>query len=56
MKEFDKLSKYKHLKIEIASMSHLNITVLPVVEGALGMVIKLTDIYYENPSKHKRLC
>ena len=40
VKEFDKLSKYKDLQIEIEWMWQLKTTVIPVVVGALGMVKK----------------
>ena len=40
VKEFDKLSKYKDLQIEIERMWHLKTTIVPVVVGALGMVKK----------------
>ena len=40
VKEFDKLSKYKDLQIEIDRMWHLKTTIVPVVVGALGMVKK----------------
>ena len=35
-KEFEKLSKYKDLEIEIQKMWHLHTTTIPVVIGALG--------------------
>ena len=40
VKEFDKLSKYKNLQIEIERMWQLRTTVIPVVVGAFGMVKK----------------
>ena len=40
VKEFDKLSKYKDLEIEIQKMWHLKTTVVPVIVGALGVVKK----------------
>ena len=40
VKEFDKLSKYKELQIEIERMWHLKTTIVPVVVGSLGMVKK----------------
>ena len=40
VKEFDTLSKYKDLQIEIERMWQLKTTVIPVVIGALGMVKK----------------
>ena len=38
VKEFDKLSKYKDLQIEITKMWHLKTTIIPVVIGALGLI------------------
>ena len=40
VKEFDKLSKYKDLEIEIQKMWHLKTTIVPVIVGALGVVKK----------------
>lgn len=53
-KEFDKLSKYKDLQIEIEKMWELKTTIVPVIIGALGMVKKGVDEYLNkipgNPS------
>ena len=46
-KEFEKLSKYKDLEIEIQKMWHLDTTTIPVVVGALGMIGKTLDTYLE---------
>ena len=47
VKEFDKLSKYKDLEIEIQKMWHLKTSVVPVIIGALGVVKKTTKSYLE---------
>ena len=39
-KEFEKLSKYKDLEIEVTKMWRLNTTTVPVIVGALGMIGK----------------
>ena len=39
-KEFDKLSKYKDLQIEIERMWHLKTSIVPVVIGVNGLVNK----------------
>ena len=39
-KEFDKLSKYKDLEIEISRMWNLKGITVPVIVGALGMIKK----------------
>ena len=47
---FEKLSKYKDLEIEVTQMWHLKTTILPVVNGAFGMVAKTTPNYIsQNP-------
>ena len=40
IQEFDKLSKYKDLQIELGRMRQLKTTFIPVVVGALGMIKK----------------
>ena len=40
VKDFDTLSKYKDLQIEIERMWRFKTTVIPVVVGALGMIKK----------------
>eukprot|EP00795_Rhopilema_esculentum_P008488 gene8488-14486_t len=42
-KEFDKLSKYKDLEIEIQKMWKVKATTVPVIVGALGMIKKGTE-------------
>ena len=43
VKEFDKLSKYKDLEIEIQKMWKLKASTVPVIVGALGMIKKRTE-------------
>ena len=40
LKEFQKLSKYKDLEIEVTKMWKLKTKTIPVVTGALGMIKK----------------
>ena len=40
---YKKLSKYKDLEIEIRKMSGMNVTMIPVVIGALGVINKGTE-------------
>ena len=41
--EYEKISKYSDLEIKIQKMWHLKAIVMPVVVGALGMIIKKTE-------------
>ena len=43
VKEYEKLSKYKDLEIEVQRMWNLKTTTVPVIVGALGMVKKGTQ-------------
>ena len=56
-KEFEKLSKYKDLQIEVTNMWSLETTIVPVVIGALGMIKKGTEKHIEKlpgkPSLHE---
>ena len=53
-KEFEKLSKYKDLEIEIQKMWHLDTSTIPVVVGALGLLKQGTEDYMERiPGKPK---
>ena len=44
-KEFHKLSKCNDRELQIEIMRHLNITMIPIVIGALGMIEKNTDTH-----------
>ena len=44
-KEFEKLSKYKDLEIEIAKMWKMKTKTIPVIVGTLGMIKKGTQKY-----------
>ena len=46
-KEFEKLSKYKDLEIEIGKMWNLHTSTIPVVVGALGLLKCGTREYIE---------
>ena len=41
--EFEKLSKYKDLEIEVEKLWHMKTVTIPVVIGALGMIKKGTE-------------
>ena len=45
--EFEKLSKYKDLEIEVEKLWHMKTVTIPVVIGALGMIKKGTDKHLE---------
>ena len=47
VKEFDKLSKYKDLEIEICKMWKMKTVVIPVVIGALGLIKRDVNKYVE---------
>ena len=47
LQEFDKLSKYKDLEIEITQMWHQKTITIPVVIGALGLIKKGTEKHIE---------
>ena len=38
VKEYDKISKYKYLEIEIEKMRRLKTTTVPVIMRVLGMI------------------
>ena len=44
-KEFEKLSKYKDLKIEISKMRKMKTRTITIIVGALGMIKKGTQKY-----------
>ena len=47
LKEFQKLSKYKDLEIEVTKMWKLKTKTIPVVIGALGMIKKDTQNFID---------
>ena len=47
MKEFQKLSKYKDLEIEITKKCKLSTKIIPVVIVALGMIKKRTQNFID---------
>ena len=51
-KQFQKLSKYKQLQIEVTKMWKLKTKIIPVVTGALGMIKKGTqNLIHQIPGK-----
>ena len=50
-KEFEKLSKYKDLQIEVERMWHLKTSIIPILVGALGLVKKGTAKHEKIPGK-----
>ena len=44
-KEFEKLTKYKDLEIEIAMIWKMKLKTIPVIVGALGVIRKGTKKY-----------
>ena len=50
LKEFQKLSKYKDLEIEVTKMWKLKTKTIPVVIGALGMIKKGTQNFIDQIS------
>ena len=46
-KEFEKLSKYKDLEIEISKMWNVKTNTIPVIIGALGIIKKGTQKHLE---------
>ena len=47
LKEFQKLSKYKDLEIEVTNMWEFKTNIIPVVIGALGMIKKGTQNFID---------
>ena len=47
LKEFQKLSKYKDLQIEVTKMWKLKTKIIPVVIGALDMIKKGTQKFID---------
>ena len=54
--EFEKLSKYQDLKIEVEKLWQMKIVTIPDVTGVLGLIMKSTENYLErvagNPNLH----
>ena len=52
--EFEKLSEYKDLDIEVQKLSHMNTVTIPVVIGASGMIKRGTGKHLQKiPEKEK---
>ena len=47
LKEFQNLSKYKDLEIEVTNMWEFKTNIIPVVIGALGMIKKGTQNFID---------
>ena len=45
--EFEKLSKYKDLEMEVEKLWHMKTVTIPVVIGVLGMIKKSTEKHLE---------
>ena len=55
-KEFEKLSKYKDLEIEVSKMWNVRTTTIPVIIGALGIIKKGTQKHLEKIPGNIPLC
>ena len=44
--EFEKVSKYKDLEIEVEKLCHMKTVTIPVVIGALGIITEGTEKYF----------
>ena len=55
-KEFEKLSKYKDLEIEISKMWNVKTRTIPMIIGALGVIKKGTKEHLENIPGKIPLC
>ena len=47
VEEFEKLSKYKYLEIEVEKLCHMETMTIPVVFGALYMINKGSEKHIE---------
>ena len=55
LEEYEKMSKYKELEIEIQKMWNLKAIVIPVVVGALGMIKRKTEDHIKRIPGNPRL-